>query len=293
MSWEDHYIKFVDKYCDLLDFSKISWSGNVGNKLYTKYKDKKWDRRGLAATAQRDLFEENPEEVWYENCASINDNIRDLKIITVEQEVNESRFNPEHMLPPTAYPHPQESFDIEFINNCVSLGLEINWRQASVSRAVKMKDILDHPEYDWVYEYVSQNPNVTLDMVVNKRPAEDWSWYYVCMSKNVFYDPKKPYPWDYEALSRNPNITLDWIKPHPEKWDFFWMSLNEGLTFDIIDAYYDRFEFSFISNNVFKRERERFAIIKIQDWWFNIIANPYHPVGKKYLLRKAKEVCDF
>lgn len=31
----------------------------------------------------------------------------------------------------------------------------------------------------------------------------------------------------------------------------------------------------------------------IQDWWIEILLNPHHPVGKKYLSRKAEEVCSY
>lgn len=32
---------------------------------------------------------------------------------------------------------------------------------------------------------------------------------------------------------------------------------------------------------------------KIQEWWMEILLNPYHPAGKNYLHRQAEKACDF
>ena len=53
--------------------------------------------------------------------------------------------------------------------------------------------ILDNPKYNrsyWDYDYLSENPNITFDIVQNNPEIG----------------------WDYEGLSKNPNTTFDIIK---------------------------------------------------------------------------------
>ncbi len=54
--------------------------------------------------------------------------------------------------------------------------------------------ILDHPDKPWEYDMLSQNPNITWEIVKN--------------------NPYKP--WDYNWLSLNPNIQWE-IRDNPYK----------------------------------------------------------------------------
>ena len=65
--------------------------------------------------------------------------------------------------------------------------------------------VLDHPETDWNYDWLSTNPNITWDIVKA--------------------NPDKP--WDYDWLSTNPNITWDIVKANPDKeWKYYCLSTN-------------------------------------------------------------------
>ena len=59
--------------------------------------------------------------------------------------------------------------------------------------------VLYHPDKPWDYDWLSKNPNITLDIVQNY--------------------PNKP--WSYLWLSQNPNITWEIVQNNPDKsWDY-------------------------------------------------------------------------
>ncbi len=67
-------------------------------------------------------------------------------------------------------------------------------------------DNLDKP---WNWYWISQNPNITLDIILN--------------------NPDKP--WDWPGISRNPNITCEIIQANPDKqWDWKYISYNFNIT---------------------------------------------------------------
>ena len=62
------------------------------------------------------------------------------------------------------------------------------------------KFILDNPDKDWNWGYISYNPNITMD-IIREHPDKPWNW------RNISY---------------NPNITMDIIREHPNKpWDWY------------------------------------------------------------------------
>jgi hypothetical protein len=89
--------------------------------------------------------------------------------------------------------------------------------------------ILDHPEKPWDWYWISQNPNITWD-IITTNPEKPWDWDTISQNPNITWDiirtnPEKP--WDWHAISRNPNMTWDIIQAHPEKpWNWYWISFN-------------------------------------------------------------------
>ena len=66
--------------------------------------------------------------------------------------------------------------------------------------------ILEHPDKRWNYGLLSENPNITWD-IVQAHPE---------------------IPWDYDRLSGNPNITLNIVQAYPDKpWNYYWLSENK------------------------------------------------------------------
>jgi len=90
--------------------------------------------------------------------------------------------------------------------------------------------VLDHPETDWNYDWLSTNPNITWD-IVKANPDKPWDYDWLSRNPNITWEivkanPDKP--WDYYELSSNPNITWDIVKANPDKpWDYDWLSTNQ------------------------------------------------------------------
>ena len=65
--------------------------------------------------------------------------------------------------------------------------------------------IKDNPNEDWDYDGLSENPNITWE-IVQANPTK---------------------PWDYDDLSENPNITCEIVQANQHKpWDYKNLSYN-------------------------------------------------------------------
>ena len=78
------------------------------------------------------------------------------------------------------------------------------------------KFIENLPEKSWDWNGLSENPNITFDIVQSY--------------------PEQPWKWGMYGLSENPNITFDIVLAHPDKsWD--WISLS-NVIFGCCDKLY-------------------------------------------------------
>ncbi len=99
--------------------------------------------------------------------------------------------------------------------------------------------ILDNPNKLWNYLMLSQNPNITWEIVQA--------------------NPDKP--WNYNYLSANPNITWEIVEANPNKhWDYETLSCNK------MDKQKE--------NYIRKRFQEWFKRSELKE---ELIANVWHP----------------
>ena len=61
--------------------------------------------------------------------------------------------------------------------------------------------ILDNPDKDWDWYYISENPNITMEFI-NDHPEKPWDWNDISMNpsitmEDINYHPEKPRNWDY------------------------------------------------------------------------------------------------
>jgi hypothetical protein len=67
-----------------------------------------------------------------------------------------------------------------------------------------------HPDKPWNRYGISQNPNITMEMI-EKHSGK----------------PRNGKPRNRYSISLNPNLTMEMIEKHPEKpWGLFWISCN-------------------------------------------------------------------
>ena len=100
--------------------------------------------------------------------------------------------------------------------------------------------VQENPSKWWNYDLLSENPNITWDIVRNNYgdPSKRWSYDRLSLNPNITWDIVQANPtkgWDYYWLSANPNITWDIVKANPsKKWDYYELSQNPNITYDII-----------------------------------------------------------
>lgn len=78
-----------------------------------------------------------------------------------------------------------------------------------------LEDIEQDPSLIVEYKYLSRNPNLTIDYVIENK---DKPWSIIALSSNKGFKMKDIYKgtengikWNFMALSSNPNITFDYI----------------------------------------------------------------------------------
>jgi hypothetical protein len=112
--------------------------------------------------------------------------------------------------------------------------------------------VIDNPNKDWNYTYLSRNENITFE-IVQTIPDKDW---------------------DYFGLSQNSNITWRIVQDNPDiHWDYDWLSMNPNITWEIVEANPDKpWNFNRLSRNKFKYDKglQYVKIKKIQHWYRSI-----------------------
>jgi len=81
------------------------------------------------------------------------------------------------------------------------------------------KLLLMFPDKPWIWEWISENPNITMEMI-EAHPDKPWNW---------------------NKISENPNITMEMIESHPDKpWNWYRISYKLNLTMKMIEAHPDK-----------------------------------------------------
>lgn len=149
---------------------------------------------------------------------------------------------------PWRWDYISEFADIDTVIQLISK----KWCWDRLSEQINIYDILNNPELPWNYNYVSINPTLETQIVLDL-PNLPWDFRAMSGNLNIDYriipDPdyhllSKRLPYhailelekllNYKQLSKNPNITLDYVLQHNDKpWDYTWLSANPA--FDTLD----------------------------------------------------------
>ena len=89
--------------------------------------------------------------------------------------------------------------------------------------------VLDNPQINWDYWYLSSNPNITWEIVKNN-PEQEWDYEQFSVNPNITWDIVKfndHLDWNYYRVSCNPNITWEIIQNNPQiDWNSSILSRN-------------------------------------------------------------------
>lgn len=124
----------------------------------------------------------------------------------------------------------------------------VDWFAISSNPAVTLDDVRDHPNFSWSDYFLSTNPNVNSNFVLNEGRLRKWNSRLLCSNpgiverdiyKNTLRDAcDGEFEWDYSNLSANINLPIAYVADNLDcAWNFYSISKNVSLT--DIQAYHN------------------------------------------------------
>ena len=115
--------------------------------------------------------------------------------------------------------------------------------RSEVIKFITSQKIQKNGDKPWNWGTLSENPNITWDMVL-QNPDETLNWCGLSYNSNITWDIVRQNldkPWNWSGLSLNSNITRDIVQQNPDKpWDWFELSRNPNFLCadeDILEYY--------------------------------------------------------
>lgn len=138
--------------------------------------------------------------------------------------------------------NPNISFDfiLEYILKSTSK-IDINWSALSANPAIPISTIDQYPNYPWNDQYISMNPNITSNYILNEGASRKWFIPYVSANKGITERDiyKNILPWDYLNLGSNPNLPAKYVNDNPnQRWNMYSVSSNPNITITDIESFH-------------------------------------------------------
>lgn len=128
------------------------------------------------------------------------------------------------------------------------LPLPWDWASASKGANISWAFVQAHPEFPWSMDGLSQNPNVTMEVVLQNPdrgwtvpPFTEgrWNWVYLtprlCQDiRNVQQNPTLP--WHWQTVSRDALFTTEALHDLHTLLDIPFLTLNKYLTLEAIES---------------------------------------------------------
>lgn len=174
--------------------------------------------------------------------------------------------------------------------------MHVDWQLLSANPAVTTMDIINNPTYNWNDRYLSSNPNITSNFILNEGKIRKWFFPSICSNSgitatDIFKSTLKSFgEWNYKTLSDNinlptmyvhNNLNKDWnfhsISMHTSindfesfrriPWDIHGLSSNINITFDYVKNNPDLpWDYpSLLMNNSIRLDE----ILENYDWFYN------------------------
>ena len=251
----EYIIKNPDKKWN---YSHMSFNPNITLEYVLKNPYKDWMPEALAY-----IFTFNPEEYFINNIKN-NKYYIDLElnfsIEEIEYYKNKYNYNitKKYMLscnPNISWNYIIENLDkkwnfssISKYNKYITPEIIINYPEyfdeicisnLSLNKYIKWSDIEKYPDIKWNYRYLSFNPNITIETVINNLDKQ----------------------WDFEYLSKNKNITMEIMKKYNNmKWNKNMYIYNPNFRLKDLDEYdnFDNTMIKYICMNNYDEDRKEF-----------------------------------
>lgn len=140
-----------------------------------------------------------------------------------------------------------------------------------------IKLLKEFPNENWDYMKLSENPNITLEYVIN-HPDKQWDWCRLTRNKSITLQDIESHPdlsWDCDNILKNPNIPLTYILNKYPNCSMKLVSQNYGITVNDIESHMDlQWEWFWLSEN--PNINNDFVLRHIDEVWFSefLTVNP-------------------
>lgn len=112
---------------------------------------------------------------------------------------------------------------------------------------ITMEVIANHPEINWDYTNISENPNLSGAFICNSERKRErfYPRYSIscnpCISMTDIRTYHMHINWDWRGVSRNPNLTMDVVESFSRKdWNWDVLSRHKLLTMGIVERLPDK-----------------------------------------------------
>lgn len=216
-----------------------------------------WNKVSMNPSVSFDFILNHPELPWVSKCVSSNSNIKESDV----RNNLEYHWDYEGLC---SNPNMSLTFFIEYIIKPDVIH-RVDWNSLSSNPSISMIDVMNNPNYMWNDRYLSSNPNLTSNYILNEGKYRNWHIPSVCSNsgitaRDIFKSTMKSlFDWDYRNLSSNPNLPIAYVQSninkdwnyhsisinaslndihafHKIKWDGHGLSLNRNITFDYVVA---------------------------------------------------------
>lgn len=155
----------------------------------------------------------------------------------------------------------EEVIELKKLRNKYSLENHHDWNFEYISRNPNLtvnfiKKHLHQTGDGWDWEAISCNPNITWE-IIQQNPNLPWDYYSFCEGPNMNWDIAKEYfhkeDWGNLAHGINIHAPLDIIEKYPEKnWDWeYSLNMNVNLTKEFVDKHLDKFHREYLENDAY------------------------------------------
>jgi hypothetical protein len=199
--------------------------------ILLQYPSAPWDWQQVSAnpSVSFQFIIDHPKMPWVPRHVSKNINVTERIVrehLYYEWDYESLCFNPNMSF----------KFFNEFIIKPDAM-LRVDWHAISSNPSIHMIDVIDHPQLLWIDRYLSTNPNLTSNFILNEGKDRQWCVPLVCSNpgitaRDIFKSTlKSMFDWDYRNLSANPNIPIKYVCDRPDQdWNYHSISTNASLT---------------------------------------------------------------
>lgn len=229
-------------------------------KLILDFPDSDWDWNLVSSnpSISLDFVLQHPNLPWLPKYVSMNSSITEADVVSNLEypwDFEGLCMNP--------------NMSMSFFNRYVVKPVEvhrIDWHLLSSNPSITMIDVINNPTYSWDDRYLSLNPNLTSNFILNEGKSRNW--YVPLVSSNsgiterdIFKSTlSSMFDWDYRNLSANPNLPIAFVNNHMKKnwnfhsistqasiqdinifqkvkWDGHGLSMNENISYDYVQLH--------------------------------------------------------